>query len=119
MSLKYLLAAASVILPIVLAPAAFADPNEVALGRERAIEYCAGCHQVTRQQARPEPVPFPEENSGVVTPSFAAISAKYDGHEKELRAYIKAPTHPMKEQQFLESDLNAIIAYIMTAEKNW
>jgi hypothetical protein len=74
---------------------------------------------VTRQQPRPEPVPFPEENARVVTPSFLAISIKYEGHEKELRAFIKAPAHPMKEQEFLETDLNAIVAYIKSAQKNW
>jgi mono/diheme cytochrome c family protein len=98
---------------------ALADSKEIALGRERAIEYCSGCHQVTRQQPRPEPVPFPEENARVVTPSFLAISMKYEGQEKELRAFIKAPSHPMKEQEFLEVDLNAIVAYIESVQKNW
>src|SRR5690242_9918617 len=93
-------------------PVAHAESGTIALGRERAIEYCSGCHQVTRQQARPEPVPFPEENARVVTPSFAAIAAKYEGHDEDLRAFIKAPAHPMKEQQFLSSDLDAIVAYI-------
>ena len=110
------------LLPLLLlcnAQLALADSKEIALGRERAIEYCSGCHQVTRQQPRPEPVPFPEENARVVTPSFLAISMKYEGQEKELRAFIKAPAHPMKEQEFLEADLNAIIAYIKSAQKNW
>lgn len=101
------------------AQAAFADSAQIALGRERAIEYCSGCHQVTHQQARPQPVPYPEENADVVTPSFLAISIKYEDHEKELRAFIKAPAHPMKEQEFLESDLNAIVAYIKDVQKSW
>jgi hypothetical protein len=54
-----------------------------------------------------------------VTPSFLAISVKYEGQEKELRAFIKASAHPMKEQGFLETDLNAIVAYIESAQKNW
>ena len=110
------------LLPLLLlcnAQAALADSKEIALGRERAIEYCSGCHQVTRQQPRPEPVPFPEEDARVVTPSFLAISMKYEGQENELRAFIKAPAHPMKEQEFLEADLNAIVAYIKSAQKNW
>jgi hypothetical protein len=117
MGSKYLL-----LLPLLLlcnAQAVRADSKEIALGRERAIEYCSGCHQVTRQQPRPEPVPFPEENASVVTPSFLAISVKYEDQEKELRAFIKAPAHPMKEQEFLETDLNAIVAYIKSAQKNW
>lgn len=93
--------------------------NEFALGRERAIESCAGCHQVTAQQSQPSPVPFPEENARVVPPTFKAISIKYQGHEKELRAFIVAPDHPMKEQQFLPVDLNAIIAYIKKAKDWW
>jgi hypothetical protein len=44
---------------------------------------------------------------------------KYEGQEKELRAFIKAPSHPMKEQEFLEVDLNAIVAYIESVQKNW
>ncbi|HEY8948721.1 MAG TPA: c-type cytochrome [Rhizomicrobium sp.] len=110
------------LLPLLLlctAQPALADSKEITLGRERAIEYCSGCHEVTRQQPRPEPVPFPEENARVVTPSFLAISIKYEGQEKELRAFIKAPAHPMKEQEFLEADLNAIVAYIKSAQKNW
>ncbi|MGN6517756.1 MAG: hypothetical protein ACTHLR_18160 [Rhizomicrobium sp.] len=75
---------------------AFADSQEVALGRERAIEYCSGCHQVTRQQPRPAPTPYPEENASVVTPSFLAISIKYQDNEKGLRAFVTAPAHPMK-----------------------
>jgi mono/diheme cytochrome c family protein len=98
---------------------AFADSKEIALGRERAIEYCSGCHQVTRQQPRPEPVPFPEEDARVVTPSFLALSVKYKNQERELRALIKAPAHPMKEQEFLDADLNAIVAYIESVHKTW
>lgn len=117
MSSKYLLLLS--LLLLCTAQAAFADSKEIALGRERAIEYCSGCHRVTRQQSQPEPVPFPEENAGVVTPSFLAISVKYEDQEKELRAFIKAPAHPMKEQEFLEADLNAIVAYIESVQKNW
>jgi mono/diheme cytochrome c family protein len=98
---------------------AFADAKEIALGRERAIEACSGCHQVTRAQTFPKPVPYPEENSRVATPSFAAISVKYKDHDKELRAFIKAPAHPMKEQQFLDADLDAIVAYIGYAGDHW
>lgn len=109
---------ASVVL-LLTAQGAYAGDSEIAMGRERAIEYCSGCHQVTRQQRRPEPVPYPEENALVVTPSFAAISVKYEGNDKGLRAFIKAPKHPMKEQEFLDSDLGAIVAYIHSVQKSW
>ena len=112
---KSLLFAALLLIPTY----AFANSNEVEMGRERAIESCSGCHQVTAQQPQPSPVPFPEENALVVPPSFEAISLKYDGHEEELRAFVLAPDHPMKEQQFLPIDLNAIIAYIKKAKDWW
>ncbi|MBS0274012.1 MAG: c-type cytochrome [Proteobacteria bacterium] len=99
--------------------AAQAEPAEVAHGRQRAIEYCSGCHQVTHQQPQPAAVPNPDEMVQVAAPSFAAISVKYKGHEKDLRAFIEAPLHPMKEQEFPDHDLDAIIAYIKATKKNW
>ncbi|HWA30152.1 MAG TPA: c-type cytochrome [Rhizomicrobium sp.] len=93
-------------------PASAAATDQIALGRDRAIESCSACHQVTGAQKPPEPVSDPDRMESVAAPSFAAIAAKYKDRDAELRAFIKAPEHPMKEQQFLESDLGAIAAYI-------
>jgi len=98
---------------------AVATPSEVALGRDRAIEGCSSCHQVTRTQKQPAPVSDPDQMTLVQAPNFAQISRKYQGNDRALRAFITAPDHPMKEQQFLQSDLTAIVAYIHSARKNW
>lgn len=95
-----------------LAGPAGARTDEVALGHDRAIESCSSCHQVTPEQKPPKPVSNSDEMELVSAPNFAQIAIKYEGHDGELRAFIRAPRHPMKEQQFLDSDLNAIVAYI-------
>ncbi|HSM96892.1 MAG TPA: c-type cytochrome [Rhizomicrobium sp.] len=82
------------------------------LGRDRAIESCSACHQVTKDQKSPAPVPNPDQLEMVVAPSFAAMAAAYEGKDRQLRAFIRKPQHPMKEQQFLDADLDAIVAYI-------
>jgi len=117
MTLKY--APALTFLALTIAQTAWANGIAVELGRERAVAYCSACHQVTKEQAQPAPVPYPEENADVVTPSFHAIAIKYEGRETELREFIKAPAHPMKEQEFLKEDLDAIVAYIRSADKHW
>ena len=86
------------------------------LGRVRAGESCSACHQVTADQKLPAPVPNPDQLEMVVAPSFASIAAAYKGKDRELRAFIRTPQHPMKEQQFLDSDLDAIVAYIHSVE---
>jgi mono/diheme cytochrome c family protein len=88
----------------------------VDLGKDRAIESCSACHQVTADQKLPAPVPNPDQLEMVAAPSFASIAAAYEGKDRELRAFIKTPQHPMKEQQFLDSDLDAIIAYIHSVD---
>ncbi len=89
----------------------------VNLGRDRAIEDCSACHQVTSNQKPPAPVADPDNAEWVSAPSFAEIAAKYIGRDRELRACIVTPDHPMKEQEFLASDLNAITAYIHSLAK--
>jgi mono/diheme cytochrome c family protein len=105
-------ALACVATPTVSSASALSD-----LGRDRAVESCSGCHQVTREQKLPAPVPNPDQLEMVVAPSFASIATAYEGKDRELRTFIRTPQHPMKEQQFLDSDLDAIIAYIHSVDK--
>jgi mono/diheme cytochrome c family protein len=86
------------------------------IGRERAVESCSACHRVTRDQKMPAPVPNPDQLEMVVAPSFASIATAYEGKDRALRAFIETPQHPMKQQQFLDSDLDAIIAYIHSVD---
>lgn len=116
MRAKYL--ASIALVPWALMSSAMAEPTQASVGRERAIEGCSACHQVTSSQTPPAPVPNPDALELVPAPSFAHIAAKYRGRDKELRAFIKAPLHPMKEQRFLDADLNAIVAYIRSLDKN-
>ena len=110
------LAPVLVILSAIAAPGTSFASQLTDLGRDRAIESCSACHQVTKEQKRPAPVPNPDELEMVVTPSFASIAAAYRGKDRQLRAFIRKPQHPMKEQQFLDADLDAIVAYIHSLE---
>ena len=102
------------------APGPLAASSIVNLGRDRAIEDCSACHQVTAHQKRPSPVADPDNEEWVAAPTFAEVALKYQGRDRELRAFIRTPDHPMKEQEFLETDLNAIVAYIHSlAKKHW
>lgn len=98
-------------------PVAASASTLVDVGRDRAVESCSACHRVTRDQKPPVPVPNPDQLELVVTPSFASIAAAYEGKDAALRAFIRKPQHPMKEQQFLDSDLDAIVAYIHSLDK--
>lgn len=102
---------------LMLAAPANLAASPVDLGKDRAIEDCSACHQVTASQKPPPPVADPDYDEWVVAPTFRQIAVKYKGREPELRAFILVPDHPMKEQEFLDSDLNAIIAYIDSLAK--
>ena len=91
-----------------------AQAASVVRGKQLAIEACAACHQVTREQVAPPAVLDPDTQERVVPPSFAAVSAKYRGNEAAMRAFIVSPTHPMREQRFLPRDLDDIVAYILS-----
>jgi mono/diheme cytochrome c family protein len=83
-------------------------------GKSLAQQYCSACHQVTKEQALPPNVVVdtgtgPEEFEA---PSFAAIARK-DRGEADLRERILHPYYPMREQQFVPEELDAIVAYIL------
>jgi mono/diheme cytochrome c family protein len=83
-----------------------------ARGRALAIEACSSCHKVTARQAQPTPVLDPDTRESVIAPSFYAVAAKFGRDTAAMRAFILAPAHPMREQQFVPRDLNDIVAYI-------
>jgi mono/diheme cytochrome c family protein len=87
-----------------------------ALGRTLAIQACSACHQVTYSQAPSTPVLNPDTLEHVTAPSFGQISRKYGKDTNSLRAFIRAPRHPMREQKFLPHDLDAIVVYIRSLE---
>ena len=96
-------------------PAAFGappNPKQIREGRAIAIDACSACHQVTPGQKRPAPVPDPHESVLVAAPGFAEIAKNHGSDEAYLRAAILRPHYPMREQDWLESDLRAVIAYI-------
>lgn len=85
-------------------------------GRRDAVLDCSACHRVTRDQKPPAPVYDRDQALTVVAPSFDAIARQYAGRPGSLRAFIRAPRHPMREQQFLERDLTAIGHYIASLQ---
>ena len=96
--------------------AAPSAPRQVAEGRSIAIDGCSACRQVTPDQKPSAPVSNPDELTLVFAPTFAEIAKNHGTDEVYLRAAITTPQHPMREQRFLESDLNAIIAYIRSLQ---
>lgn len=105
------LALAALSLALVLAAPALARPN-AARGKALAAEACAACHQISARQAVPAPVADTDTGDAVPAPSFPAIASKYRHEAAALKAFIRAPNHPMREQRFLARDLDDIAAYI-------
>lgn len=70
------------------------------------------CHRISQEQPQPLAIWEPDEMESVQAPTFSAIANKYASQDKELRAYILAPDHPMRGQNWRDSDLDALIAYI-------
>ena len=96
-------------------PAIAASP--VLEGRQRAIEDCSACHRVTKDQKLPPLVSDPEEARSMQAPPFDVIARRYAGRPALLARFIRAPLHPMREQQFLPTDLKAIVRYISSLGK--
>jgi hypothetical protein len=109
----------------ILVTAAFAAANggaavaaglTAADGKSLAQQYCTASHRVTREQAQPPDVVV-DTGSGPETfqaPSFARIAARLDRTEAQLRERILNPHYPMRAQQFIPEELDAIIAYILS-----
>jgi len=86
-------------------------------GRQDAVEDCSSCHRVTQDQKPPPPVSNPDEARSEQAPSFDLIGRRYAGRPGALTHLIRAPRHPMREQQFLTRDLKAIVSYITSLRK--
>lgn len=85
-------------------------------GKALAQQYCSACHRVAQEQAQPPDVVV-DTGSGPESyqaPNFAQIAARPDRTEAELRKRIQNPHYPMREQQFIPEELDAIIAYILS-----
>ncbi len=85
-------------------------------GESLAQQYCAVCHRVTKEQALPPDVVV-DTGTGPETfqaPSFARIAARTDRTEAQLRERILNPHYPMREQQFIPEELDAIVTYILS-----
>jgi mono/diheme cytochrome c family protein len=81
-------------------------------GRNFALEACSACHQVGPGDPMPPPVRDPDERRGVRAPPFVDIARDPRKDAVYLRAVIRSPHYPMKEQAVEESDLEAVISYI-------
>jgi mono/diheme cytochrome c family protein len=85
-------------------------------GKSLAQQYCVACHRVTKEQAQPPDVVV-DTGTGPDTfqaPSFARIAARPDRTEAQLRERILNPHYPMRAQQFIPEELDAIVAYILS-----
>jgi mono/diheme cytochrome c family protein len=85
-------------------------------GKSLAQQYCTACHRVTQEQAQPPDVVV-DTGTGPETfqaPSFARIATRPDRTEAQLRERILNPHYPMRAQQFIPEELDAIVAYILS-----
>jgi mono/diheme cytochrome c family protein len=106
---------------LVAALAAIAAPAQAAgltaaEGKALAQQYCSACHRVAREQAQPPDVVV-DTGSAPETfqaPSFGRIAARADRTEAQLRERILNPHYPMREQQFIPEELDAIVAYLLS-----
>jgi cytochrome c551/c552 len=85
-------------------------------GHILATYTCSACHQVSDGQRLPPPVLNPDEGIRVPAPTFRQIAQKYRGRASSLRRMIVNPRHPMREQEFIESDLLALVTYIQSLD---
>ena len=109
-----LAAALALTAALATAQAHAADPVR---GRHLAIEACAACHKVVARQAQPAPVVDPDSKDSVLAPTFFIIARKFAPAAAGLRAFILAPTHPMREQTFAPRDISDIVAYIRSLRR--
>jgi hypothetical protein len=72
---------------------------------------------VKASQAIPPPVADPDSATQIPAPSFLDIAASRGDDPDHLRRVILAPPHPMREQQWSETDLKAVVAYIRSLRK--
>lgn len=107
--------AAAALLTASASGSAMAD-GSAADGAALAAEYCSACHRTRADQPPPPPVMMEESTSqeAVQAPSFREIAGGPGRDAIYLRAIIEAPHAPMREQQFIPAELDAIIAYLLS-----
>jgi mono/diheme cytochrome c family protein len=84
------------------------------VGRSVALDACGACHQVRPGDPMPTPVYDPDQRTMVKAPSFATIMRDPRKDAIYLRAVIRVPHYPMKEQAILAADLDAVVAYLQS-----
>lgn len=105
--------AAAILIGLTASPA-LADGDAATDGVALATDYCSACHRVQPAQPQPPPVIIDESTSqeAIPAPSFREIARRPGRDENYLRALIQAPHFPMREQQIIPEELDAIVAYI-------
>jgi mono/diheme cytochrome c family protein len=91
---------------------AAASPDAVEAGRRLALEACAACHQVAPDASSPGPVYDADQRAYIRAPSFVAVARDPRKDDVFVRAILKAPHYPMKEQALDEGDFASIVAYL-------
>jgi mono/diheme cytochrome c family protein len=98
---------------LAVAPAVACSASTAAeLGRQVALDACSACHQIGPGDPAPGPVYDPDQRAVIRAPAFPSIARDWRKDDIYLRAVIRLPHPPMKEQAIGEEDLAAIIAYI-------
>jgi mono/diheme cytochrome c family protein len=94
--------------------AAAASADKVAAGKELAMEACSACHQVAPEQTPPKLVYDPDAKNRVAAPPFAQIARDPRKDGIYIRAILRQPHAPMREQRIDAADADAIVAYILS-----
>jgi mono/diheme cytochrome c family protein len=83
-------------------------------GELLAQAYCLACHRVSKEQPPPRDVTVDTGRlEDYEVPSFGLI-ARADLTDAELSRRILLPHYPMREQEFLPEELEAIVAYLIS-----
>ncbi len=91
---------------LLLAPAALAQPGDLAAGERLARQWCANCHAVAPGMAPP---------TGDAAPPFAAIAPRVtaDG----LRAFLALPHPDMPDHRLSRAETEAVIAWLLAQRR--
>lgn len=101
---------------LLLVPAAAPaqENQEIAAGREIAVDACSACHRVTSAQPNPRAVLDADSGDYISAPSFLEISRARGNDVAYLYQSITRPKHPMREQMWNDADLQSIVIYIQS-----
>jgi mono/diheme cytochrome c family protein len=97
-----------IVLALLAAAPALAEPDDVSRGRAAALQLCSGCHFVEPGQRIP---------LAVGAPPFPALANDPAVTEFRLRSFLRTP-HPVMPMLILSAEeTDSIIAFVMSLKR--